>query len=226
MHSENKRENRTPMDTNGQEWLEATTAFSLAARLTVIPGFPRREEAIEAVADWLIDRCTPRRHEGQVWAAKDQASWLVSTAIEEWAEWGGVAALRTLWLGKFHPGVLEYKSLGPPPPPDCPRCQDNGIIPHIGDGGADWCDCAAAEQLRARIPNLCEDRNRRAAARAARTNPSVSRPAPPTPALEPITQQDIDRALAAHRAAKTATRHSPGSQGPGEPERSEEKEKL
>lgn len=210
MANDTNGEQQPTTATRGQEGLLDTLAFRLAAQLQTVPGFPRREEAIEAISDWLIDHCTGAEHQGQHWDPERQARWLVRTAIE-WEAWRGAAGLRELLIQKFYPALTEYQGLGPKPRTDCRRCRDWGIIPSPG-GRVAWCDCPAAEALRAEQPDLLESRNRRPAKPIA----------PQTPGFHPITQKDIDLALAARQAAKTKTEQSPA---PNASAGDEEKEK-
>jgi hypothetical protein len=188
---------------NEREQLDAGLAFRLAAQLQAVPGFPRREEAIEAISDWLIDHCTGAEHQRQHWDPERQARWLVRTAIE-WEGWRGAAGLRELLVQRFYPTLTEYQGLGPKPRITCRCCNDWGII--VNPGGlahVEWCNCPAGEALRAEQPDLLKCHNR-----------------PPT--FHPVTQTEIDEALAAYQAAKTKAEQSPGPKGTGD----EQKEKT
>jgi len=141
MRSENERPN------NNSQGLQSETAIRLAARLEVIHGFPRRPEALEAVAEWLIRTCQGRELNGKYYSPVEQAEWLINTAVEILSEWLSPVALRELFLARFFPAVEEF-SLQPPKEPEhrCPDCDDYGIT-YDGQLYA-WCHCSQTELIR------------------------------------------------------------------------------
>jgi hypothetical protein len=66
---------------------------ALAETLSMIPGCPRSEPVLEALAEDLIRVCE----------SESEATWLVREAREKWAEWRGVAGLAYLLHMRRYP---------------------------------------------------------------------------------------------------------------------------
>jgi hypothetical protein len=68
---------------------------SRARELWLIPGFPRTEEATEAVVTWLGQNC---RDDAQV-------DVVIGSALNDWEEWKGLPALYEIYRGNFLAGL-------------------------------------------------------------------------------------------------------------------------
>ena len=109
--------------------LAPTKAFEFAARLTTIPGFPNRNEAIEALADDLREICVARELDGELWDADRQAVWLTREARLRMTTWGGTSALRQIHTEKFAPERLtSYPNPSYLGNPQCPDCNGTGYV--------------------------------------------------------------------------------------------------
>jgi len=135
-------------DRNVETKLGLDRAFDLAESLTVIPGFPNRNAAIEAVADDLRELCVNRDLDGEYWDAERQAVWLTREARFRMLNWTGPYSLRQMYLEKFDPAKLVSspgsESVGDPL---CPKCNGVGWVQQerIVNGetmsGASFCPC-------------------------------------------------------------------------------------
>ncbi len=179
---------------NGWPPLEAAKAFRLAARLVVVPGFDRRDEAIEAMADWLIDHCRGAvLAEQDRWSPERQARYLIDTVIDEWDHWQGASAMGRLLRAKFYPPEAQrpFESVGAGPPA-CLRCKDTGTV-RAATGEYTWCQCRQGQEMRLEIPQWLELVNRTA-------TPARADPAPaelPSAVRRQQIQAEIDQLLAA-----------------------------
>jgi hypothetical protein len=129
--------------------LSEERAFALASQLTLITGFPNRNEALKAVGEWLIDVCK----------TEQRAKRVVNDATrtrDEGANWGGLPELQARFDRMFPPAPR-----GP-----CQDCYDVGVINHAINRGvlpARWCRCAAGVARRLKQPNLLIEINARQA---------------------------------------------------------------
>ena len=158
-------------------------AYALASRLTLIPGFPNREQAIQAVAEWLLETC----------ANLGQAQWLISETLSD-PGWTGIDGMRTRFDARFRPRPEHtmFRSMGPIPAPVCGKCNDMGI----SGQPYEWFACEAGQALRRELPgylDLCQSRDKREAA------PTVIR----RPRPDPPTEEEIDEIKAQQQAART-----------------------
>jgi hypothetical protein len=128
------------------ESLHPEKAYSLASRLTLIPGFPNRNEAIAAASEWLLDHCK----------SLAQAEWLVEEAIRHFGSpWSGLWELESLYSAKFRPApaMRTFEPLGPKPKVACSRCNDWGTV--LGPAGVyTWCTCDHAHEVATSVPNF------------------------------------------------------------------------
>lgn len=120
-----------------QEPLQADRAYALASRLTLIPDFPNRDQAIQAVAEWLLDTCP----------LLVRAEWLIRTANTDrpvGSPWQGVSELQARYDAKYRPGLPIWSE---PVKERCPRCWDTGLV-NYADSAAIACDCPAGDRRR------------------------------------------------------------------------------
>jgi hypothetical protein len=123
-------------------------AYSLAERLTTIPDFPNRDQAIQAVAEWLLDYCTVKiigsdGEENRPVLAR--AVWLIREATTErpvGVTWQGVGELKSRYDAKYRPGLPIWNE---PSKQRCPRCWDTGLV-NYADSLARVCDCPAGDK--------------------------------------------------------------------------------
>lgn len=98
-----------------------------------------------------------------------RARWLLEQA-DQFDEYPGPATLSQMIKNKFEPsGALALYSLGDrvfEGPPDCKACRDTGTVEHAGKYS--WCDCKAAAELRAEVPDWIEFSNRHRGTRESR----------------------------------------------------------
>jgi hypothetical protein len=142
--------------------LSPDKAYALASRLTLIPGFPNRDQAIRAVAEWLMETCTVRAVSGSVpeehLAVLQRAEWLVNQAVADrmhGAPWGGIHELKTRYDAKYHPGLPLWNQ---PAKEKCPQCWDTGIV-NYGDTPASWCCCPWGQIRRLDEPSAVDNLN-------------------------------------------------------------------
>jgi hypothetical protein len=154
--------------------------IALSRRLTLIPDFPRNEEAIEEVAANLIECCTDEK----------QAQELVTHACRYLTKWPGLPVLWEELYRMTHPDIapsnqaVDYQK----PPVVCKDCKDFGVI-KTTSGRYRWCECETAKQLKADFPDWLDLSNRP-------SQPEKPRPKPSNIALiKPLTQTDIDAEL-------------------------------
>jgi hypothetical protein len=92
-------------------------ALYLAEQFTLIPGFPNRPAALEAIADWLCDHCAD--------AAEAQA--ITTKAVRTWAgAWSGIWQLEKLLNAAAAPQNRPFTAY--PKLETCPRCENTGVI--------------------------------------------------------------------------------------------------
>lgn len=125
-------------------------AYSLAVRLTTIPDCPRSGEAIEAIADDLVELCGGGELAGEEWTPYQQAKWLVAQA-RRWKTWQGTAGLIELYRERFRTGAPDRTTTGPayqefpalPAAPEvtCSLCNDFGTTK---DG---FCQCVQGQRM-------------------------------------------------------------------------------
>lgn len=127
-------------------------AFELSRRLTTIDGCPRIDEALDSLADDLIEICS----------SEEEAETLVKEARWTWKKWQGTAGLIELLNSKRRPVTLprerQKAELGPRPQIACHACNDNGIIREAGRH--EWCTCAQGRKMREDMPAWLETLNR------------------------------------------------------------------
>jgi hypothetical protein len=136
-----------PTNEETETRLSEERAFALASQLTLITGFPNRNEAIKAVGEWLIDVCqtVPR------------AVRLINDTLrnrEPGANWGGLPELQARYDFLYPPVKLGT----------CQDCYDYGVVNHAINRGvlpARWCRCPAGVARRRREPNLLVEINAR-----------------------------------------------------------------
>jgi hypothetical protein len=131
-----------------QENLETLRqTYNIASRLTLIPGFPNRDEAIRAVSDWLIKQCPDL----------ECAEWLIRSATTERyddAPWQGVRELETRYNAKYNPALPAFEAVKR----RCPRCWDTGIV-NYADTPAEWCSCPMGANMRIADPEAVDKLN-------------------------------------------------------------------
>jgi len=138
--------------------LNTDYAVTLATRLELIDRFPRGSDILEAVAEWLIQICQGGFIEDRTWTPKEQADWLIKTAIENEMQWQGLARLRHMFLYKFVPPPDEPQHMAAPEQEErCPLCNDFGIV--YENGVYSWCQCGEAKVLRSARPNYVDALN-------------------------------------------------------------------
>ena len=135
------------------ESLPPDRAYALASRLTLVPGFPNRDQAIQAVAEWLLANC----------ADADQAAWLIGAALHD-PQWLGIDGLSSRYDARFRPRPENrpFADTGRRPKLVCPRCNDMGVTgqPYT------WCSCESGQRLRVEVPQylrLCRETDKRIA---------------------------------------------------------------
>jgi len=147
-------------------------ALAFARTLTLIPDFPRFEEALMATAEDLVNWCKGAFIEGIVWAPESQAAWLVREARRKMTKWTGTAELLAIFHQKF-PSIVK---------------PGNGFVdysnePCICGSGKKFKDCHKGKAL----PPLPDWPS---------FQPIEPKSPPPPPnRLKPITQDDIDKLL-------------------------------
>jgi len=153
------------MPNENLEPLQPDRAYSLASRLTLIPGFPNRDQAIQAVAEWLLENCTVRIVSSggdQIVPSLHRAEWLISNAIQD-PQWQGIDGLQVRYDQKFRPRLPIWNGKAEKvPDPECGECNDMGVTgqPYR------WCDCRVGQSLRAELPRyleLCQGQDKRGA---------------------------------------------------------------
>lgn len=157
-------------------------ALKIAARLTVVKEFPRYQEAIDAVAEDLID-LTLDCHEDE---AERRARWTIETVRRTWDEWSGQSELIRIYHKQFTPPRQiksednEVKDWGVKPPINCQVCNDTGVLRLQSSGPYQWCECEAGILLHLDFPQWLEFINRVQPERVqpvpALLHPAASRP--------------------------------------------------
>jgi len=138
-------------------------SLQIIDEISILKFFPGSPVARATLAQKLIEWC-----DGDL----KRAVWLSEKGIAGMDEYPGPSTLRQLIRDKFNPsGCLAPYSLERPmpevlPPLDCEKCSDTGS--RMVDGRHVWCNCRAAEQLRAEIPNWIEISNRYRGTRSSR----------------------------------------------------------
>ena len=174
--------------------LDFQLALKIAARLTIVKEFPRYQEAIDAVAEDLIDltlACDETEAERRVRA-------LIEEIRRTWDEWTGESDLISLYRKHWPPPrkVLStdntIKNYGGKPSIECKVCNDTGVFKPGGRESKEpyrWCECDAGILLHFEQPDWL---------RLCNSEP----PEKPTeqeqlkhPKLERLVSDDIERAL-------------------------------
>ena len=125
-------------------------AYQLAQKLTTIDGCPRLDDAVEAIADDLMETCRSR----------EEAELLVHEARFTWKRWQGTAGLIGLLQAQRRPssvGPPEFPALGPKPPVECALCNDFGTV--YRNGVHEWCTCRSARVFREEAPDFIDKAN-------------------------------------------------------------------
>jgi hypothetical protein len=135
--------------------LDSRLALKIAARLTVVKEFPRHQEAIDAVAEDLMDLTL----ECDELEAERRSRAVVEEIRRTWTEWTGESELIGLYR-KHWPVPREVlstdnqiKSYGSKPPIECRICNDTGVFKPEGEELYRWCECDAGIMLHFDLPD-------------------------------------------------------------------------
>jgi hypothetical protein len=138
--------------------LDSRLALKIAARLTVVKEFPRHQEAIDAVAEDLID-LTLSCDEIE---AERRARAVVEEIRRTWTEWTGESDLiehyRKRWpvARRILTSDNEVKNYGSRPKIECHVCNDTGVWKPGGRKSTEpyeWCECEAGILLHFEQPD-------------------------------------------------------------------------
>ena len=122
------------------ESLAPDRAYALASRLTLIPGFPNRDQAIQAIAEWLLETCTDL----------GQAQWLIAEAVCDrvpGSGWEGVSELQSRYDARYPRSRAGI----------CGSCWGSGVVHHVVTSDSvppRWCRCSAGVERRILQPHL------------------------------------------------------------------------
>ncbi len=157
-------------------------ALEIAEAMAVLVDYPRPSKAVEKIAEQIKGLCK----------TEDEADWLCAEIAQNGrhARWGGPAWLKAVYDERFgatdRPECRTFVGLAGPVDAACEKCGGFGIR---GEGqGANRCECVAGVTLPEILLQLARGRSSPAV---------VDTPSPVAVSADPITQADIDAAVAA-----------------------------
>ena len=170
--------------------LEPKTALTLAARLTTVAEFPRNQEAIDAVAEDLIDLTRDCENQESEYRIRK----ITQEVRRTWDTWTGTADLirlyRRYWPEprEVKPEDNEVKNYGTRPLIECKTCNDTGAVKNQ-EGKYGWCGCITGVNLHFDMPDWLDLLN------AERQVIQPEPPPPPHPAAQKIVSEEIEKTL-------------------------------
>jgi hypothetical protein len=164
----------------------AEECLKLAAKLVLVPDFPRQPGSVETTSDILLEMCE----------SVEEAERLVSDAMK-WEKWRGIAGLVELAEYNRRPHVLpperQIFHAGPPPPAaKCKICDGWG---HYWNGTATAL-CSCSEGSHPNVVKLVEAMNRK------HVRGSIMRALQASTPRRPITSEDVEFARRQNRTQK------------------------
>lgn len=158
----------------------------LAAKLVLVPDFPRQPDAVDTTSDILLELCE----------SVEEAERLVSDAIK-WEKWKGIAGLVDLadYNRRPHATPPERKVFQAGPAPPAPLCKIcNGWGHFFKDGKNQLCSCPEGSHPNA--VKLVEVMNRK------RVRGNLMRDLQSSTPRRPITSEDVEFARRKNRTEK------------------------